>query len=65
MKTYYVESWAEWFVVTTQNKRRAYSVGVKEFGRGFVKNIREATKDEIDSYINQRSEKTIKNDEIY
>jgi len=51
MITYYVESWRDWFVVRTQNKRMARSVGVREFGRGLVKAVRRATKAEIDYYI--------------
>ncbi len=62
MKNYYVESAAGWFVVTTQNKRKAYSVGNKEFGSRFVQNVREATKDEVDSYISQKSKDAMRDE---
>lgn len=54
MKTYYVESWAGWFVTFARNKRHAKSEGAHEWGRGCVKAVREATKDEVDYYAGQR-----------
>jgi hypothetical protein len=51
MKHYYVEHWNSWFVVYAKNKKIAKSEGVSRFGRGWVKDIRLATKEEIDFYI--------------
>ena len=59
MITYYVESWRDWFVVRTQNKRMARSVGVREFGRGMVKLVRRATKGEIDYYVSLKGPRAI------
>ncbi len=54
MKNYYVESNnALWFVIASKNKREAHSYGVREFGRGSVKCIREATQKELDKYISR------------
>jgi hypothetical protein len=59
MKNYYVEG-AGWFVVTTPNKKRAYSVGVAEYGRGGVRCVREATKDEVANFIAQKSKEAMR-----
>ncbi len=53
MKNYYVEG-NGWFVTTADSKRKAYSEGVSEFGRGCVRCVREATQDETDRYVSQR-----------
>ena len=56
MKIYYVEGYAGWFLVNTNNKRNARSEGVKEFGRGQVKEVREASQDEIKYFKNVKGE---------
>lgn len=55
MNNYYVEGHG-WFVVRTRTKRRARSVGVREYGRGNVRCVRPATQAETREYIVQRSE---------
>lgn len=52
MKIYYVESRHRWFLVKARNKRLAKSDGVKEFGRGKVRNVRIATEAEIKEFCN-------------
>ena len=47
MKVYYVGSNKGWFLVNCRTKRQAKSEGVFEFGRGNVKEVREATPEEI------------------
>jgi hypothetical protein len=46
---YYVEG-SGWFVVRCRTKRIARSWGVKEFGRGHVHAVRQATTDELSTY---------------
>lgn len=53
MKNYYVEGQG-WFVVSVANKKRARSVGVSEYGRGNTRCVREATKDETESFVAQK-----------
>ena len=60
MKNYYVEGQSGWFVVGAANKRVAHSVGVSEFGRGYVRIVREATKAETDSFVAQKGEKALR-----
>ena len=59
MKDYYCEGWAGWFVVRTDNKRKARSEAGAEFGRGFVKDVREATDDETSSFVEQKGERAL------
>lgn len=54
MKNYYVEG-AGWFVVRTESKKRAKTVGVSEFGRGNVRCVREATKAETSDFMAQKN----------
>lgn len=56
---YFVESNAGWFVVETKTKRQARSVGVKEFGRGSMRQVRQATESEIKEFINIKGEMAI------
>ena len=53
LSNYYVEG-SGWFVVRTNNQRKARAIGVKEYGRGNVKLVRIATLDEVRSYLAQR-----------
>ena len=59
MKTYYVDSHQGWFVVTCRTKRQAKSEGVFEFGRGNVKEVREATPEEIATFKSIRGESAL------
>jgi hypothetical protein len=56
MKTYYVESYAAWFLVNARSIAAAKSEGVKVFGRGMVKKVRLATAAEKKYFINLTSE---------
>lgn len=56
---YYVEGTGTWFIVRVKNRRAAYSEGVKEFGRGNVKNVRIATFKEVTSFIAQKGERAV------
>lgn len=51
MKHFYVESYGYWMIVYSRTKRLAKSEGVKEFGRGKVKAVRVASKDEVNEFI--------------
>lgn len=53
---YYVEGYAGWFLVKTKTKRDARHVGVEEFGRGHVKDVRAATPEDIEYFINVKGE---------
>lgn len=59
MKIYYVEGYAGWFVIRANSKRRAFSMGVREFGRGRVKEVRAATPEDIKSYAAQKGRSDI------
>ncbi len=43
-----VESYAGWIIVDTNNKRIAHKEGIQDFGRGNIKSITKATKEDID-----------------
>lgn len=58
MKNYYVEGLG-WFVITADNKRQAKSVGVREFGRGCTRLVREASGVEVRDYVSQRGDKSL------
>lgn len=58
-RNFYVGGWG-WFVVTTANKARALSIGVREYGRGNVRCVREATDKETKSYIAQKGEDALR-----
>ena len=55
-KVYYIESYATWYLVKANNIRMAKSDGVREFGRGMVKIVREASKAEIEYFIHLKGE---------
>lgn len=59
MKAYYVGSYQGWFVVTCRTPRQAKSQGVLEFGRGNVKEVREATPEEIATYKSIKGESSL------
>ena len=59
MKNYFCGSNAGWFVVQTDNKRKARSEAVREFGRGFIREVREATKDETQHFVNVKGERAL------
>lgn len=52
---YYVEG-NGWFVVRTQNQRKARAVGVREYGRGNVRCVRIATAEETKSFVASKGE---------
>ncbi len=52
-RVYYVCSNVRWFLIRMRTKRAARSVGVAEFGRGWVRDVRLATEAEIAAYIEQ------------
>lgn len=56
---YFVEGWGYWFVVAAKNKREAKSIGVEEWGRGMVKDVRRATQQEVDSYVTQKGKRAL------
>lgn len=45
-----VEGYSGWFIVNTNDKRKARKEGIKEWGRGYVKEISEATDKDIEYY---------------
>ena len=55
-KIFYVESYAAWFLVFARTSAAARSEGVREFGRGCIKAVRLATKDEIKYFRNLKGE---------
>jgi hypothetical protein len=59
MKNYYVESFAVWFVVKCQNKRKAKSIAISEWGGNFIKDIRVATDKEVEHYISLMGERAM------
>ena len=60
MGKYKVESFSAWFIVDTATKREAYSEGVREWGRGCVRNVELASKEDIEYYINLKGEDSIR-----
>ena len=46
-----IDGYAGWFIVDTNDKRKARTEGVKEFGRGGVKSVTRATKSGIEYFI--------------
>ena len=56
MKTYYVESYAAWFLVNARNIASAKREGVKDFGRGMVRLVRLATPADIKYFISLKIE---------
>lgn len=57
VRYYYVENLRGfWFVVNAATKRKAYSIGVSEFGRGMVRYVRVAIQDEIDNFVTLNGE---------
>ena len=59
IKNYFVKSYSGWFVVKCRTKRNARSVGVEEFGRGMVNEVREATQNEVDSFVYLKGEEAM------
>lgn len=57
-KLWYVDSWAGWFVVHC-TKREARSVGVAEFGRGGVKEVRPATVEELTYFVSLKGKRSL------
>ena len=49
-----------WFVVRTNNKRRAREIGVLEYGRGNLKDVREATKAEVECFVSQKGQDALR-----
>jgi hypothetical protein len=47
MKFWYVSSFGSWFVVGANRQEKARQEGVREFGRSHVKDVREATAEEV------------------
>ena len=47
---YYVDSFGRWFVIRCKDKRTARQWGVKEFGRGNVKIVRQADQKDVETY---------------
>jgi hypothetical protein len=60
MRNYYIEGYSRWFVVSAKDKRAARSEGVMEFGRGGVKEVRLATKDEVMYFVDMKGERALK-----
>jgi hypothetical protein len=54
LTAYYVAA-GQWFVVRCRNKKRARTLGVDEFGRGNVSEVRPATKEECAEYVRWKS----------
>lgn len=50
LKHWYVDGFGSWFVVEARTKQQARSQGVKDFGRGGVKDVRLATSKEVAEY---------------
>lgn len=55
-KIFYVESFSAWFCVFARDYASARREGVREFGRGCVKAVRPATKNEIVYFRNVKGE---------
>jgi hypothetical protein len=51
---YYLCGLGGWFIVRASTRRKAYSVGVQEWGRGHVSECYLAKNDVVDAYIAQR-----------
>lgn len=58
LKDFYIESYSSWFVVRASRKALAKSEGIKEYGKGFVKCVRLATKEEVE-YFTQVAKREI------
>jgi len=56
IQTWYIEGFASWFLVKARTKAQAKSEGVRQFGRGYVKVVRIATKDEISYFVGLKGE---------
>jgi hypothetical protein len=56
MKVYYIESFSSWYIIKAQNARMAKSDGVRAYGRGMVKLVREASDEEIKYFIHLKGE---------
>ena len=59
MSIFYVESYSGWFLVRAQTKRKAFSEGVREYGRGMVKLVRKATQEEISYFVSHKGDDAI------
>lgn len=59
MNYYLVESPSSWFVVQTKTKRKAFSEGVAEWGRGMVQRVSEASPSDIKAFIAQKGERAL------
>lgn len=59
MKTYYIESHRDWFVVNCRNKNHARLEGIYELGRNCIKIIREATPEEIKYFKSIKGENAL------
>lgn len=57
---FYVASHSKWFLVFARDKRKAKSEGVREFGRGQVKEVRLATAAEIKYFTDLKGEEAMK-----
>lgn len=56
---YKVESFGYWFIVNAPNKKKAYSEGVKEYGRGRVQKVSVAKDNDMRIYIRDKGVKAI------
>lgn len=59
---YYVDSFGTWFVVTARTKREARKVGTAEFGRGMVREVRQATDEEVKEFVRLKGERALRAD---
>ncbi len=57
---YKVESNGSWFIVDTSTKRKAYSEGVKEWGRDHVTSVTKATQEDISYFKNLKGEDAVR-----
>jgi len=64
MKHYYIDSYVGWFVVEASTAKKARSEGVKEFGRGWVRGVRLATKEEVKEFVRLKGEDALRGDEL-
>lgn len=56
MPMYKVEANHEWFIVFTDNKAKARSEGVREWGRGSLFEVTRATRDDVRYFKNLKGE---------
>lgn len=61
LKYWYVDS-GGWMVVEATSKAKARTMGVAEFGRGNVRDVRLATPAEVKTYRDQKGEITMEDD---